>query len=1563
MFRNFHFQVTIILLLNVYLISGKPVEFNDIQLTRDSFSAGFDLAQQSQNEQSFYFAFSSDPSNNFSCEIILTDSSKSVTAPCKYLANGWSGKDYLQWCSFESTNLKTNGNIKGTITVTFFNDIFHTVNSDDISIRNGIIRIPIQRPLKKSQFDDLPQYPFNTGIKIEVDRDGIYEIKASELKALGVPVNSTPSRSYRLYEKNRQIPLYIQGSGKKTLSSDDRILFYGQYLRGSQNHYEQFSNTNVYWLTWDNNEIGARVTEVSGERIKDPTLYSSNLVIAQSFPDTVHFEEDNDIRWLGNITDQTPEYITDSPENTDSEDNWYWGIIGNNELTDFSISVPAPASDGYARLKISLMGLTSTNTVKPDHILEILLNQDSPGKINQIKWDGQSRYIFYSDTFHVKGLKENDNRISFLCPQNRGYFDRSALNWVELEYPRGYHALDDQIKFKNPPDTKYSVVEYGISGFSSDKIELWDIKRNRFFTKFLTEKGTGQQSSTYTLVFQDSLAVNTTYLAQAVSKRLNPAGMKPDTIISNWNHVLNSDYIAISVDSFSTELKVLLETHTKRGLKTAFVDIDDIYNSFSWGIRDPESIRSFLAYLFNNGNNPPRYLLLGGDTSHDLDKKNRSRNIVPTKLSRFPGWGPGANDCYFTMVCGKDNFMDLAVGRFPAQNRLEMRTLVNKTVNYINNLQRGFWRDNILLLGGGEQKFTEFNTEVVNNQIGSSMNIYRLDADPGSRYYKDEFTASKQIADYINSGVYIVNFNGHGGGNIWSDNNFFGYKDLSRLYNGQWGKSGKLPAIFSFTCLTGFFESVFYRSLGEEFIRTDENGAVCFYGASAYTSSSGNLLLNKLILQNAIHGDFESTGDLIKFCETSMLVRHGEHYLDLVRQYNLLGDPALPWIMTPDTLALTLANSSLTPGDSLSVSGICSPVTNGTLRVIVKSGDEIWNQVVDSITDSTFSYNFAVKDSAQTASGLVRAYAWNDSTEIRGWIPFSKDSLMIFDTHLSLSKASFGDSVFIKCRLSSDSSFEFTEIYCNYAISSSWRPEIDFTGIKMVNDSLDYWSSSEKVFLGYNGDITEKLLVRFRLLSNKESKESALFSFDLTGRPDLTFIDTTLNLFWKRDSLRCRCSIINIGNLKAPGCKVLFFFEKDKLVQDTIIILNSRNSLEPGKTLTLDFALPDTQGVIGFGGWIDPDNKTKEILHENNTVYGKSVVVYKDLKLTSDTLESFNGGFSLSPSQDFDQKYRVFLFEKSLQQKSPLKTESNWLPLQNGSSRQFITGIRPALKTSDSLFWKFIPQIAESGLETKNDYTSRIAIMYYDTTISSWRSLSTGNMGGSLYSIKTSLPGPFALAKLGDLDPPDITVSVADQVLNTLDYAARNKPFTLFFSDPSGVLPSSINMFINRKELQSDLHSQIECANDLGNITITAYPQTENSIDSLTVTASDLAGNSISRTFEYMPGEDLSVRFLSCHPNPFTAKTRIDGTIQVIRFAYLLTDLADKVKLSIYTVSGKRIRQWSFFNIIGYQEVKWDGRDNDGYRIANGTYYAKLEASNRRQKTKKIIRIAKLEGY
>lgn len=74
------------------------------------------------------------------------------------------------------------------------------------------------------------------------------------------------------------------------------------------------------------------------------------------------------------------------------------------------------------------------------------------------------------------------------------------------------------------------------------------------------------------------------------------------------------------------------------------------------------------------------------------------------------------------------------------------------------------------------------------------------------------------------------------------------------------------------------------------------------------------------------------------------------------------------------------------------------------------------------------------------------------------------------------------------------------------------------------------------------------------------------------------------------------------------------------------------------------------------------------------------------------------------------------------------------------------------------------------------------------------------------------------------------------------------------------------------------------------------------------------------------------------HPNPFS-----DATV----FSFLLIGATppEDANIYIYTVSGRKIATISIPPSqlrIGYNVVRWDGRDDDGDRLANGTYFFKL---------------------
>ncbi|HAJ79830.1 MAG TPA: hypothetical protein DCO75_08660, partial [Fibrobacteres bacterium] len=1507
-------------------------------------------------DRKFVFACACYPGITFNVNAVAKNEVTGATAAldAKIIRSGQAGPDYLIWIAFSpyKHGSAIEAMPQGTITINFSSAIM-SKSISKARIKSTIIYPPLLQSSVKKHSNTAPVSLFDKGVKFGIDADGIYEITAVDLQKAGVPVGSISSRTFRLFCQNAETPIYITNSQHTTMQTGDKILFYGTFLRGTGSYHSQFSNTNVYWLTWSGSIPGIRITEVSGAQQKDARQYQQQLteIYASDFYDTVHIEEDNDIRWLGDIS--TVQDIGDSPDTGETIDNWYWGIIGANYSTSFTFSLPAPSGSqtAKARMRIGLIGLTSNASVTLDHNLAVTLNDKSPGDTLQIfRWKGQTTYTFESDPFPVSRIQSGNNVLSFLCQSS--FADMSALNWVEIEYYRTFAATGDKLWFKTNPLDTGAVYEFDISGFSDSSLDLWDIGSHRIFTGFDIQKTTVSNSTLYKLVFQDSLATVNSYFAQTSAKRLKPASMVMDTLRSGWDTLANADYMAVTVDSFIPDLKPLAEAYAKRGLSVAVVDVSDVYNSFSAGIHDPESIRSLLRYIFSLGKSKlPKYLLLGGDTTHDLDKNRREKNIIPTHLSRVPGWGPSSNDGYFATL-ENDNFPALCVGRFPAENKTQMQTMVSKTVKYLNYPEPGFWRDNLLMLGGWENDFTTFNNTVSSQVIGSGMSIYRMDADTGSIYYKNEFVASKTIADYINAGVYAINFNGHGGGNIWSDSKFFGYDDLDGLYNGQWGKSGKLPFVFSFTCLTGFFESAFYRSLGEEFLRKNSNGALCFLGASAYTSKQANGIMNRILLDHAVNNTVESVGELVRYTKMEMLARYGVQYLAVVRQYNLLGDPALPWALAPDSLKISLADSSIDSHDSLMIKASCAPIDSGQARITVIANDKKWDDRIKVISKSVFTDTIATKDPAKASYGEIHAFAWNDSRQLRGSLSFSKSSIPVLNVKLDKDTIRFGDTVYVSCTYNTPATAVNTAMLCLYALST--QPPTSKSAMSNSVSMLQNngtWTSGP-VPLVYTGSIGDILFIKFRISYSDEttpvSDTTRTYSFNIEGRPDLIFTNDTLRPSWSNDSLKIVFQLLNSGNAVAPPFRTFFYWGKDA-AGDTIRTIYCADSLLPGKTKTLSVAIPDTQGSIKITACINAGHSFQEISFDNNSRTMELCLNYGDMTNTSDSLFSEGKGLCILPLKTFSQKRRIFLVSKKGLPSSPLKTESSWVTLRGDSLMKFSIGARPPLSGNDSLTWIFFRDTASLHSASTKNASGKLSAFFYDSSFALWRySSGNGTPSDTIATIHSQLAGPISLGLVTDTKAPQIRAYVDGREITFLDYAAKDKPFNIQLNDASGILSSSIKISLNNKILDSLKNSASSGQTALTDVTVTAYPYKENLIDTLSVYAEDLAGNAANKTFAYMPGEDLKIRFFSCHPNPFSAAMDAQGsTIQTIRFAFLLTDAARDVSIKIYTIKGRAVWKWeSQTGTIGYQEVEWNGRTSNGYRIANGTYYAKLTAAN-----------------
>lgn len=112
------------------------------------------------------------------------------------------------------------------------------------------------------------------------------------------------------------------------------------------------------------------------------------------------------------------------------------------------------------------------------------------------------------------------------------------------------------------------------------------------------------------------------------------------------------------------------------------------------------------------------------------------------------------------------------------------------------------------------------------------------------------------------------------------------------------------------------------------------------------------------------------------------------------------------------------------------------------------------------------------------------------------------------------------------------------------------------------------------------------------------------------------------------------------------------------------------------------------------------------------------------------------------------------------------------------------------------------------------------------------------------------------------------------------------------------------------------------------------------------ILAFDNANNpsSASFNFEVLNTEDsdfnqsrIQIDRLMNYPNPFRSSTN---------FTFVVSHSAAEVQITIYTVSGKRIRRLDSQANFGYNSIPWDGRDEDGSRLANGVYLYKVKVKS-----------------
>jgi len=557
-------------------------------------------------------------------------------------------------------------------------------------------------------------------------------------------------------------------------------------------------------------------------------------------------------------------------------ENFFGPIVGSSGT---SVTIPLhgvnPDLSAQAQVQVALQGVSFVN-----HQVKILVNNSMAGLISFT--DENSNVQTFS--IPASTLIEGNNIISLtpvhpdLCataPNDPRCSDVSVAEYVRVTYPHVFVAESNSLQFSIKSNQSARV-----DGFSTANLRVLDVSNPNAIQEvrpILETSGGG-----FAATIPGGVNGKARRIVALPADRLS----QPAWLTMNQPSSLNSssnaaNLVIISYKDFLSALDPLVAQRTAQGYKVTKVDIEDVFDEFSYGVHSPQAIKDFMSQA-RSWSQPPAYLLLVGDATYDPRNYMGFGNLdfVPTKQidTGIAGTDTAietASDDWFTDLNG-DGIGDISVGRLPVRTLSDANLVVSKIVNYSPSNS-----GNRALLIADTQGSYYFDFETADDKLGALLpatmtvqKIYR-------RLQPSDAVATANIIASLNSGQSVTVYSGHGNINIWGGS-IFTSSDAAALNNGN-----RLSFVVVMDCLNGYFDHPTTQSLAEAFLTAANGGAVASFASSGLTIPDGQHDMGLQMFQLLYSGSPMAIGD------ASRLAKAATSDMDVRRTWILFGDPTL----------------------------------------------------------------------------------------------------------------------------------------------------------------------------------------------------------------------------------------------------------------------------------------------------------------------------------------------------------------------------------------------------------------------------------------------------------------------------------------------------------------------------------------------------------------------------------------------------------------------------------------------------------------------------------------------
>ncbi|MDJ0764304.1 MAG: C25 family cysteine peptidase [Myxococcota bacterium] len=685
-------------------------------------------------------------------------------------------------------------------------------------------------------------------LRVEVNQTGMYRMTYEDLIAAGLP-RRVHADTLQLFNQGSEVAIKVVSRGRgRRLRSGDQLVFFGKGVD------DPYTDTNVYWLRWGR-RLGKRMDLIDG------SVAAWGIIHPESFSELVH-QEENHVIWAS---------MPGAPEN----DYWFWEKITAPNTSEYIVDIPSPDVDrAEALVRVALRG-RSTDPVYPNHHTIISMNGTLIGDVH---WDGNGEYV-HEMPVSPAFFQDGPNTLRIESPGDTGArADIVYFNWVEVDYHRYPEAADDRLRFTVEESNTLGME---LSRFCDPLISVYDITRDSDPIE-ITGLFIEPDGETYTAIFEDLVGGTKTYYALSEEGFIQPykiARWQP----SNLRHGGNgADWIVITSEKLLDSVAPLVRFRKRQGLRARTVSVEDIYNTFNHGLEDPRAIKDFLQNAYDNWAPPaPTYVFLVGDANTDYRDylKTGKENVVPPHLMQT-GLGVTPEDNWYVCMDGEQDILpDMFIGRIPGDSPAMVTALVDKIINYESS--DNSVNDQVLFVADdNEPTFERLNDALVDYlPEGFDANRVYLSS------YASEAQATWDLLDYLDQGMLITNYVGHGSVTNWAGEYLFESAHIPDLLN-----QGRLTFVVTMTCLNGYFSHPYYYSLAEALMAAEHTGAIGCFSPTGIGYTWQHEILNKEVFANVFNLKTPDLGSITTQAKIDAYAKGIS--ADMVKTYVLFGDPA-----------------------------------------------------------------------------------------------------------------------------------------------------------------------------------------------------------------------------------------------------------------------------------------------------------------------------------------------------------------------------------------------------------------------------------------------------------------------------------------------------------------------------------------------------------------------------------------------------------------------------------------------------------------------------------------------